>query len=478
MIEGIENNTLYRFRSMNGLLGEKYQELERQSIFFAPPKILNDPAEGFRDIYFKGDDVLWENFFKHYIASLTNLAYDYCLFGESDSIEGNVQTISPENTIPEELKGCWEDIKEAFFNSEELVTLIHHVIEWQPNISQVELSFYLNLIHPIALGCVLENLSKLNLVSVDMSALAGGYKNRKPIGETFNALRKSSEDAGGSAKMDFLFEYFQLQTQQFPLIYEYKNDTLQPNKRLLTTGFPFAYVRNLEQVMFPNWFTACFMSKATNSSVWGNYGNNHSGACLIFDASFESNLKHSITLNNAIKGYDSNGPVRGSSKLPFHQIRYTHKQDGLNFFDSLGQLPIPEVNKQWLINSNGKRSAYASSFNDEWRKTYWENYYLPITQKSKDWEYENEYRLILNNMGGQYENSGVTLNYDFNSLKGIIFGINTSFEHKLQTIKIIEGKVRKNSHYDFKFYQAYYCRRTGEIKNTELSMLRFSKLQS
>lgn len=471
----IENNTLYRFRSINGLLGEKYQELERQSIFFAPPKLLNDPAEGFRDIYFKGDEVLWENLFKHYLASLTNIVYDYCLFGESESLEGSVQTISPENTIPEKLKDSWEEIKNAFFNREELVALISHIVEWKPSTSQVELNFYLNLIHPIALSCVLEKFGELGFVSVDISAIVDAYKSRKSIGETMNAMREATEGEDDSIKMDFLLEYFQLQTQQFPLIYEYKSNILQPNKRLLTSGFPFSYIANLEQLMYPGWFTACFMSKATNSSVWGNYGDNHTGACLIFDAKLEDNRQHSITLNNALIGYGSNGPVKGTSSLPFHQIRYTHKQDGLNFFDSLGQLPIPAVNRQWLTNSNGKRSAYASTFNDEWRKKYWENYYLPITQKSKDWEYENEYRLVLNNMGGQYENHGVTLNYNFNSLKGIIFGINTSFEHKLKIIKIIEGKVRENSHYGFKFYQAYYCRRTGEIKNTELSMVRFSR---
>ena len=45
----------YRFRSMKYLLGEKYQELERRSIYFANPDKLNDPMEGFRDIVWDGD---------------------------------------------------------------------------------------------------------------------------------------------------------------------------------------------------------------------------------------------------------------------------------------------------------------------------------------------------------------------------------------------------------------------------------------
>ena len=44
----------YRFRSMKYLLGEEYQELENQAIYFASPKELNDPMEGFRDIVWIG----------------------------------------------------------------------------------------------------------------------------------------------------------------------------------------------------------------------------------------------------------------------------------------------------------------------------------------------------------------------------------------------------------------------------------------
>ena len=48
----------YRFRSVEQLLGE-YSELERQTIFFASLEDLNDPMEGFRDIVWHGDSILW-----------------------------------------------------------------------------------------------------------------------------------------------------------------------------------------------------------------------------------------------------------------------------------------------------------------------------------------------------------------------------------------------------------------------------------
>ena len=61
---------VYRFRSMEYLLGGEYQELEKQAIYFASPDELNDPMEGFRDIVWRGDKIVWTNFFKNYIYYL------------------------------------------------------------------------------------------------------------------------------------------------------------------------------------------------------------------------------------------------------------------------------------------------------------------------------------------------------------------------------------------------------------------------
>ncbi|UXY10062.1 DUF2971 domain-containing protein [Kosakonia sp. ML.JS2a] len=468
----IENNTVYRFRSMNSLLGDAYQELERQSIFFAPPEILNDPAEGFRDIYFKGDDILWKNLFTHYLASLFNITFDYYIFGEDTPLVNYIQTFSPESTIPEEIKPSWEEIKKSFFSEESVAALISNIVEYRTEVSQPELSFYLGSLHPLALTCIFNQLEKTDTPNSPKDIKTIMKRTKKPDGKFFESLKKM-EEKDKENKIYVLMLQYQLQSQFIPLTIEYNREKQEPNKRLLVCDFPFTYTKKLEQLMYPNWLTACFMSSPTNSSIWGNYGNNHSGACLIFNTDFDNN-SHSLTLDNDIIGYGSDGQIKGRSIFSFHQIRYTHKQDALNFFESIGQLPIPEVNKQWLTD-NGIRSKYFSNFNDEWRKKHWENFYVPITQKSKEWAYENEHRLIINNMGGQHDRSGVTLNYEFKSLKGIIFGINTSPENKLKIFKIIEKKVRENDCYDFKFHQAYYCRYTGEIKNAEISTLRFSK---
>jgi len=46
---------LYRFRST--VLG-KHQELENQDIYFSSLESLNDPMEGFMDLFWSGDEIV------------------------------------------------------------------------------------------------------------------------------------------------------------------------------------------------------------------------------------------------------------------------------------------------------------------------------------------------------------------------------------------------------------------------------------
>ena len=78
---------VYRFRSMEYLLGNKYQELEKQTIYFASPNELNDPMEGFRDIVWRGDIIVWTNFFKHYVYCLNEGYWRHLIAGDSEELD-------------------------------------------------------------------------------------------------------------------------------------------------------------------------------------------------------------------------------------------------------------------------------------------------------------------------------------------------------------------------------------------------------
>ena len=84
----------FRFRSMKYLLGKKYQELEKQTIYFASPEELNDPMEGFRDIVWKGDKIVWFNLFKHYVFCLHRICFLCQKNGDSIKIDADNIPIS------------------------------------------------------------------------------------------------------------------------------------------------------------------------------------------------------------------------------------------------------------------------------------------------------------------------------------------------------------------------------------------------
>ncbi len=82
-------NSIYRFRSIDKILHTDdlnspniseedkirgFDELRKQQIYFSPIDNLNDPMEGFRDIFWSGDEIIWKNFIRQYPAPDFELA--------------------------------------------------------------------------------------------------------------------------------------------------------------------------------------------------------------------------------------------------------------------------------------------------------------------------------------------------------------------------------------------------------------------
>ena len=76
---------VYRLRSTKYLLGE-HQELKRQEIYFAKPEELNDPMEGYRDVIWQGDRIVWNNFFYHYISCLMQTFVEAIVIGDKFAV--------------------------------------------------------------------------------------------------------------------------------------------------------------------------------------------------------------------------------------------------------------------------------------------------------------------------------------------------------------------------------------------------------
>ena len=75
------SQTFYRFRSVDKLIGD-VEELDKQNVFFAHPKQLNDPMEDYKDLLFIGNEVIWESLFRHYFMCLEHVSQLLLLCGE------------------------------------------------------------------------------------------------------------------------------------------------------------------------------------------------------------------------------------------------------------------------------------------------------------------------------------------------------------------------------------------------------------
>ncbi len=462
---------LYRFRSTNSLVG-KHQELEKQSIYFASPRELNDPMEGLRIFYWQGDEIVWRNLFRHYIYCLYLTEFSIRTAGENNIVEQYdipVTANISEQENPQAIK-LFEAACQDIFQKTELESLVKNIVSADRKIHRDEILFYLILLHGEAMqrifnihidwGKLPENVrSELNTSSL--------LKFAQDIPELVNHV-----EIEGFA--DSAFTIFSRVLANQRVIHKF-NASVQPgdfpnrNELLLILDFPEAYLKQLENSIYPEWYAACFMKDYSNSSVWGHYGDNHKGVCLIFEVE-TSDGRNTLTLNH-IQDQKSE-----QTKREFYDINYEDKAPEIDFFRSIGQLPQPVLLKDWYSDKDGNISECGSHLEsnkeDVWREKYWDDFTRNITVKTHDWNYEKESRLILSGLFYDLdEERRRTLTYDFSSLKGIIFGISTSDEDKFEIMNTVGKKCLENNRTDFEFFQAYYDPKTGDIQKHELDLI-------
>ena len=470
---------------------DKYQELESQTIYFASPDQLNDPMEGFRDIVWRGDKIVWTNFVKHFVYCLHE-GY-FLLRTTGNSRELGVDDIpflgSWDQTSASQGQGIFEEIWHRFHNLPKMPEIIMALAKSNRKIRYRELEFYLRSIHHALLAEIEEIYTAHGVVSEPgrVRTLEGWsvhamledllesiimfkkiYAEKSHTEEEVHITLLELEARENNRKIN-------LQRSRRQTIVQRDNDSIREeifrkNCQLVIGDFPRIYLNEVERLLWPKWYAACFMKNYHNSSVWGHYGDGHRGACLIFETT-NMGESNGLKLNK----------VRGKSEktMPFHEVRYANKPGEVDFFRSIGRLSVPELIKLWYTDSEGNRSECASHIRpdgnkkEDWQEIYWKNFYRDITTKTKDWKYEQEYRLIL---GKEIRTRTVhgkkirTLTYDFDSLKGIIFGIKTSDEDRSEIIRIIQNKREKYKRSDFKYYQAYYFRGDGNIHKYELAL--------
>ncbi|RKU13511.1 DUF2971 domain-containing protein [Candidatus Poribacteria bacterium] len=474
---------LYRFRSMDYLLGDEYQELEKQTIYFASPDQLNDPMEGFRDIVWRGDKIVWTNFFKNYVLCL----HVRCLGPEitlssKEFEQGRLPILYGWNHLPTpDARRLFNDVWDRFSSLPYIPEIIEALSNSNRPIRYIELKFYLQMIHPFFLPEIIDTYIAHGRIPESQETPLAEELSVRRICETILKSIKTFDEARTEDKINIALQQIavidyrnRLQSQRF--IQQHKqlipSEEYWNNRQIVFVDFPMVYLKELERLLGPQWYTACFMKYYYNSSVWGHYADNHKGACLIF-------ASKTMGDSNGLELFYETG--KNARAIRLSEIRYADKPDEVDFFRSIGRLTGKDAKEHWYTDEVGNSSECASHIpldgdidSDEmvdWRERHWSSFYRDITVKTKDWEYEQECRLILEDGLRQFDDEkDRALTYDFNSLTGVIFGLKTSDEQKLKIIDIIQRKCAQKNRTDFKFYQAYYSPETGDIRKYEIQL--------
>lgn len=475
------SNVLYRFRSTNNLLGN-YKELENQEIYFADPEQLNDPMEGYKDIFWAGDAVVWENLLKHYLRCLKDCYSVLAIRGNDYTIgRKDIGVFNNRNSFPTPIyERIYKEICVLFFGNKLAESAAVDLSGRKNPIRRDELVFHLRRLHYIGLEAIRDAFETHGLIPKKTSSTSSKFLPIELFDHSIPNLfnQAENEHPGIPGLAEKLCAASSNLSSQLDLIIRYQKEGQEgkANKLFLLSEFPEAYVYELEQLVYPDWYAACFMSECSNSSVWGHYGDNHKGICLIFNVGSAKDNK-GLSLYRA-KSLSNKGPSSEYVWTRFHQVDYEKRYAEIDFFRSLGRLPRPVIDGCWYRDEQGTKSSLADEvFNDEdtWRANYWKNFYHVVTTKLKDWQYEKEYRLILQSELFDFSTpDSRKLKYKFSDLKGVIFGIKTSMEDKLNIIRIIESKCVQEKRNDFKFYQARYSPHSGMIEHAEMNLIKFS----
>ena len=453
---------VYRFRSMKRLLEDEYQELKKQEIYFARPEQLNDPMEGLRDIFWRGDKIVWENFFKHYAFCLYTTLH-FLVAGPSIQLNANnIPILGRWDKLPFPAQRLFNEVWDRFLDIAKIPEFIEALENTNRKIRDRELRIYLESIHSALFYEIAEVFFANGLMP--QSAIHRPPEGLPPVGERLvSALEAMAQLEEDEEKANALLQSFECVKYGMKIELQLNNVILtgiSERKFLLVHfDFPGVYLKEIEKLLWFNWRTVCFTENYHNSVVWSTYGDKHKGACLIFESA-------------QIDGSRQYSAVSG-----LHKVDYGPKPNEVDFFRSISVATVGQLKELWYTDAEGNFSECGDHIprdgerdNDDtvlWRKNYWDNFYRNITSKTKDWEYEQEWRLVLEDRWLD-EGEDPKLIYDFNSLKGIIFGIRSSDEEILKAIKIIQKKCEKHERTDFKFYKAEYSQKGGEIRKNEI----------
>jgi hypothetical protein len=467
--------SFYRFRSVEALLG-RYQELEKQEIYFAAPHELNDPMEGYKDLVWNGDEIAWRNLLRHYLLCLVQTYSAATVLGKDyqPSLSHGFVFSSASSLPTDVLRKTHTDVCADFFSREHVNELPSLLARCRAPLRREGLEFVLFAIHGAALFTIIEVHRKSGRLPPAASKAPEEGAAKKPVEALVRVLSQLTGDAE-SINQDALSRLLQVASdlrRQHALGLYVGSEELGRGLHSVFHAYPDAYLDALGQLIYFNWVTACFVAaEPTDASMWAYYGDQHRGVCLKFSAKDDSAgpviRVRGPTGFHITKGVS--GPTYGEMRLPFQPVSYVDKLPEIDFFRSIGRLPISQLNETWYRGESGERSVCGEDLVGDkegaWQKRHWAAFTKLMTTKLRAWQPEAEHRVAVSSVLGLFNDPALRkFTYCFSDLEGIVFGIRTHLEEKRKIIEIVDRKCREAGRASFDFGEATYNSRTGKIE--------------
>jgi Protein of unknown function (DUF2971) len=476
----------YRYRPIEAVL-DKFQELENQEIYFSTTDELNDPMEGFKDLVWAGDQIVWRNLLKHYILCFL-LTANYA-FISAEQFDGS-DLRSFVRLVPQELpeapiREIYQRVLADFLKEPAVTRFVEIMASRTTSIRRSELTGYLRALHRFALEALMKEYSQRGVFPVNaVDTLPPREDMRRNAIVMMEGITKLTSHEDPAEKIsDTMFGALEATNAQVALATEY----LLPDrdKRMgivfLTLRFPAAYVAALEKLVHRDWYVACFAKTAENHSMWSTYAGGHRGVCLMFKATANARGVPTLVIERTTGAAYSKGSTTTytSSMVPheLQPVQYASQYPVVDFFRSLGSISGSSIDGFWYRGEDSTLSECHSAVyadQDDWRERYWKTFANSTLCKTREWAHEEEHRIVVHSMFDMSAPEKRKLKYRFSDLAGIVFGARTDVEDKLKIMRIVDAKCAKDKRSDFKFYEIRYLHMESRFKLSELGLLKIN----
>ena len=325
--------------------------------------------EGVQDIVWDGDHIVWGNLFKHYVHCLHWTYLNALIFGDEHSLEPDHIPVErrwdtyPTARASELFEFIWEKVKHEC----ELDVLAKTIagLEFsgtKHKVRRAELHFDLQSIHRRALFVTEEAFVEHNLRAENQRIGLNSPKEHLLTRQGHSDLLDQIPEIDSSSS-EILYSEIERLFDTIPLRRRFApQEAGRKNVKFLVFDYPGTYIDQLSRLLWPEWYTACFVKEYHNSSMWSKYGDAHKGVCLIFEAD-EDDGKNSLNLNRLIgrssSGTEGSQEHWGYSPTPFFEVQYKAKPEEVDFFRSMGRPSHDALIKLWYTDQDGQISPCA-----------------------------------------------------------------------------------------------------------------------